>query len=218
MKDIGRLIAILRKEKKISQDELAKMLNCTKQTVSNYERGIRRPDYEMLEAIADSLNVPMAFFLSEEEQQEELDRIFGISRRKETQLPAGAIPVKRVKVPLLGNIAAGEPITADQEYDTYVDADEDLHCDYALRIDGDSMTPTVQLGDLVFIRQQDDVDDGQIAAVLIDEGATLKRVRHIPNGLLLMSDNPKYEPMVFTFPDCDTIRILGKAVAFKRML
>lgn len=218
MKDIGRLIALLRKDKKISQDELARMLNCTKQTVSNYERGIRRPDFEMLEAIADSLNVPMAFFLSEEEQKEELDKIFGLTRHKEERLPANAIHVKRVKVPLLGNIAAGEPIRAEQEYDTYVEADADVHCDYALRIDGDSMTPTVQLGDLVFIRQQEDVDDGQIAAVLVNESATLKRVRHIPNGLLLMSDNVNYEPMVFTYPECDTIRILGKAVAFKRML
>ena len=70
-------------------------------------------------------------------------------------------------------------------------------------------------GDLVFIRRQDDVDDGQIAAVVIDDRATLKRVYHIPNGLQLLSENPKYPPMIFTYPDCESIRILGRAVSFQ---
>ena len=73
-------------------------------------------------------------------------------------------------------------------------------------------------GDLVFIRRQDDVDDGQIAAVIVDDSATLKRVYHVPNGLQLLSENSKYPPMLFTRPDCDSIRILGLAVGFQSRL
>ena len=135
-------------------------------------------------------------------------------------LPANAIPVSKKRIPLLGSIAAGEPILVDQEYDTYIESDEDIHCDYALRVDGDSMEPTILYGDLVFIHAQDDVDDGQIAAVLLDDSATLKRVIHIPNGLQLISDNAiKYPPRLVTLPtEYDIIRILGRAVAYKRML
>ena len=134
-------------------------------------------------------------------------------------MPANCIPVKRVQVPMLGGIAAGEPILAEQQYDAYVEADADLDCTYALRVDGDSMEPTVRYGDIVFIRQQEDVDDGRIAAVLVDDSATLKRVYHIPNGLQLLSDNAaKYPPRAVTFEDYDCIRILGLAVAFKRSL
>ena len=91
----------------------------------------------------------------------------------------------------------------------------DVDCDFALRVTGDSMTGArIFDGDIVFIRRQDDVDDGQIAAVIIDDRATLKRVYHIPNGLQLLSENPKYPPMIFTFADHDSIRIIGKAVSF----
>lgn len=133
--------------------------------------------------------------------------------------PTNLIPIRRMRIPMLGGIAAGEPILAEQQYDTYVEADVDVDCSYALRVDGDSMEPTVRFGDIVFIRQQEDVDDGQIAAVLIDDSATLKRIYHIPNGLQLLSDNAaKYPPRTVTFEDYDCIRILGLAVAFKRNL
>lgn len=134
------------------------------------------------------------------------------------KLPSNVAPVKSQRIPLLGGIAAGEPILAEEAYDTYVEADCDLHCDYALRVEGDSMSPDIRLGDVVFIRSADDVDDGQIAAVLVDDSATLKRVYHIPNGLQLLSSNPAYPPMIVTMPDHAAIRILGKAVAFKRSL
>lgn len=205
---IEKIISARREELGLTLDQVGQYVGVAKSTVKKWESGqIKEMRRDKLIRLAEILQLdPVALVSSENRPVSNVP------------LPAGMIPVKKMRIPLLGGIAAGEPIAAEQDYDTYVDADEDLHCDYALRIDGDSMTPTVQLGDLVFVRQQDDVDDGQIAAVLIDEGATLKRVRHIPNGLLLMSDNPKYEPMVFTYPDCDTIRILGKAVAFKRML
>lgn len=129
------------------------------------------------------------------------------------------VPVKKIRVPVVGGIAAGEPILTDQEYDTYVEVDDVLDGTVGLRVEGDSMEPTVRYGDLVFIRPQDDVNDGEIAAVIIDDSATLKRVYHITNGLTLISDNAaKYPPMTVTYPSHDCIRIFGKAIAFKRNL
>lgn len=131
---------------------------------------------------------------------------------------ADILPVHRRALPLLGEIAAGTPIYADQQLETTT-CDDSLHCDFALRVRGDSMTGVrINDGDVVFIRSQADVDDGEIAAVLVNDEATLKRVYHIPNGLQLLAANPKYAPMIYTVDSCDTIRILGKAVAFQSRL
>lgn len=180
---------------------LASEAGVSRNTVySILKRNNEKVSLGILRRLAEALDVPVEVFFSDAPV-------------------ANLTPVRRVRIPLLGGIAAGEPRFAGEEYGTYVDAGEDVDCSFALRVNGDSMEPTVRYGDLVFIRQQDDVDDGQIAAVLIDEDATLKRIVHIPGGLTLLSDNAgKYPPMTFTYPEHDTIRILGKAVAFKRML
>lgn len=128
------------------------------------------------------------------------------------------MPVLTRRVPLLGSIAAGEPILAEQEL-AVADCDAGIHCDFALRVKGDSMIGArIHDGDVVFIRRQDDVADGQIAAVVIDDEATLKRVYHVKNGLQLLSENPKYPPMMFTLNECGAIRILGLAVGFTGIL
>ncbi len=119
--------------------------------------------------------------------------------------------VSKKRVPMLGVIAAGEPIFADEEHESYVLADEDLRVDFALRVQGDSMDGAeIHDGDIVFVRRQDDVDDGQIAAVLIDDSATLKRLYHARDRVTLVAENPKYAPMVFS--EDETVRVLGLAV------
>ena len=134
-------------------------------------------------------------------------------------LPGNILSIETRRVPLLGAIAAGRPIYADEEQDCYIACDAALHCDFALRIQGDSMTGArLNDGDVVFIRSQPDVENGEIAAVVIDGEATLKRVYHLKNGLQLLSENSKYPPMVFTFAEHDSIQILGKAVAFQSRL
>ena len=116
---------------------------------------------------------------------------------------------------MLGEIAAGKPIQCAEETEVYAPIAGEEKCDFALRVHGDSMIGArIQDGDLVFIRAQEDVLDGQIAAVVIDGEATLKRVYHIPNGVRLVSENAKYAPMVFSYPAQDSIRILGLAIAF----
>lgn len=127
--------------------------------------------------------------------------------------PFSSLPMH--SVPMIGEIAAGEPITAVQEYDTYVAAP--VSADYALTVKGDSMSPTYLNGDIVYLRQQDDVEDGQVAAVIIDDEAILKHVYHIPDGLTLISENPRYAPRVVTLEDFNNIRVIGLVIGFTRM-
>lgn len=122
-------------------------------------------------------------------------------------------PVKLRKIPLLGTIAAGRPMLANESVECYFAGDE--HCDFALRVKGDSMIRArINDGDIVFIKKQSAIDDGAIAAVIIDDEATLKRVYRVRGGITLVAENPNYPPLVFTGEDCDSVRILGVAVGF----
>ncbi len=122
---------------------------------------------------------------------------------------------KTKKVPLLGTIACGEPIIADENIELYIKVDENVPVDFALRCKGDSMiNARIFDGDIVYIRQQQDVENGEIAAVLIGDEATLKKVHKYPNKLVLSACNPMYDDFVYTSEQLNDIRILGKAVAF----
>ena len=117
------------------------------------------------------------------------------------------------KLPLLGKIAAGQPILAAEDCE-YFSPINDTRADFCLRVKGDSMIGAgIKDGDIVFIRKQESVDDGEIAAVLVEDEATLKRVYITNDAVTLISENPKYKPMVYTKKQCKNIRILGKAVA-----
>lgn len=125
-----------------------------------------------------------------------------------------SLPTMR-RIPLIGTIACGTPITADENLEGSVDLPEHIRADFALRCRGDSMiNARIFDGDIVYIRQQDTVDSGEIAAVLIDDEATLKRVRIYSDHLTLEPENPLYRPLSFWDEDMNRIRILGKAVAF----
>lgn len=126
--------------------------------------------------------------------------------------------IETKKFRLLGNIACGEPIFADEQMDLYVEAGANIQADFCLKASGDSMIGArIHDGDIVFIRQQDMVEDGEIAAVLIDDEATLKRVYYDQEAgvLQLFAENPQYKTMRFSGEELDHIRILGKAVAFQ---
>ena len=117
------------------------------------------------------------------------------------------------RLPLLGKIAAGQPILANEDCE-YFSPVTNSRADFCLRVKGDSMIGAgIKDGDIVFIRKQDCVDDGEIAAVLVEDEATLKRVYITDDAVTLISENPKYKPMVYTKKQCKNIRILGKAVA-----
>lgn len=119
------------------------------------------------------------------------------------------------KIPLLGTIACGEPILAEENIDDYVNIPKELAGDFALTCKGDSMiNARIFDGDIVYIRQQDTVENGEIAAVLIGDEATLKRVRLFDDHISLEPENPQYRPIVLWGEEMNTVRILGKAVAF----
>ena len=129
-------------------------------------------------------------------------------------------PVPGTKsVPRLGAIACGEPILAEQNIDGYDQVPNNIKCDFTLLCKGDSMIGArIYNGDLAYIRAQPSVENGQIAAVYIDggehEGATLKRVRYVHDGIVLMPENSDFEPMIFTGDDVEKVHILGLATHF----
>lgn len=132
-------------------------------------------------------------------------------------LPSNIIPVPPASktVPLLGTIACGVPILAEENLDGEVSLPDFIHADFALRCKGDSMVDARILdGDIVYIRKQPDVENGEIAAVLIDDEATLKRVYKYPGQIVLQPANSKYAPMIYTGESINEMRILGKAVFF----
>lgn len=132
----------------------------------------------------------------------------------------GFAPLPSTKeIPLLGTIACGEPIMATENIDMYIKVDERIPADFALKCKGDSMiNARIFDGDVVYIRQQPDVDDGEIAAVLIGEEATLKKVHKYPNKLVLSPCNPMYDDLIYLNEQLEEIRIIGKAVAFTSLI
>ena len=132
------------------------------------------------------------------------------------------IPLPEGKsVPLIGSIACGVPALAEENIEMYVRVDKSIPADFALRCEGDSMiTARIFDGDIVFIRKQADVDNGQIAAVLIGEEATLKEVYKYPeqHKLVLRPCNPQYKDLIFTEEQLAEVHILGKAVAFTSLI
>ena len=142
----------------------------------------------------------------------ELSEIFGVT----VHYLMGLQPMPGTyKIPILGSIACGAPILAQQHIDGYTAVPEDIHADFALICKGDSMAGArIFDGDIVYIRAQEQVENGQIAAVLIDGEATLKRVRCFDDRIALEPENPTYRPLILWAEDMNRARILGKAVAF----
>ena len=127
-------------------------------------------------------------------------------------------PITTKRVPFLGSIACGEPVFANEEHELYVEVGTNVHADFCLQAAGDSMIGArIHDGDIVFIRKQGMVDNGEIAAVIIEDEATLKRVNYYPdkNLLILHAENPSYKDLIYTDAELDQIVILGKAVAFQ---
>ncbi len=197
----------IRKERGMTLEELAQRIGTSKQTVQRYESGvIANVPRERVEAMAAVLGVTPSALMGWDGAEE-------LSRRYD-----GIAPLRIRTLPVLGEIACGKPIYAEQAYEGYAAADDRLDADFCLRTTGDSMIGArIFDGDIVFIRRQSEVDNGEIAAVAIGDEATLKRVYYYPERqkLVLSPENPKYEPLVFIGEELAGIKILGKAVAFQ---
>lgn len=213
---IGERIKSLRESKKITQTELAEKLGTTKQNIYKYENGIiTNIPSDKIELIAKCFNVSPGYIMGWEEENDQ-DALSLLMQKYDN-----IRPVKLKRFPLLGEIACGEPIFADEDKESFVMADMDIRADFCLKAKGDSMiNARIYDGDIVFIREMPMVDNGEIAAVIIDDEATLKKVYYYPDKgkLVLYPENPDYEPFIYIGEELNTIRILGKAVYFMSAL
>jgi len=206
----------LRQEKGWSQQRLADNLKLSKSSVNMYERGEREPGFETMEAIADLFNVDMNYLYGRTDVKIADPIVWSADSSSPAPIPPGFIPMPKMhKVPLVGSIACGTPILAEQNIDGSVDAPEDIRCDFALRCKGDSMIDAgIHDGDAVYIRIQPEVENGEIAAVRVGEEATLKRVYYDGTTLTLMPANASFAPMVYTGPQLDDVHIEGRVVGW----
>lgn len=207
------IVKQLRKKKGIQQKELATVIGVAQPTVSEWELGKKDPSGERLKKLAEYFNVDELDILG---MIPASGYVYKGDDGKYYRITTDKVQVKRDAVPIVGEIACGVPITAQQNIEGYADLPDGVHADFALKCKGDSMTPTFLDGDLVLIRQQPEVEDGQIAAVGINGEATLKHFYRHENGILCVSDNPKYAPQFF--PEESVPIVYGLAVGFVRML
>lgn len=205
--DMAQRIKDLRVSQNLTLEQVANEVGVGKSTVRKWETGmIANMRRDKIASLAKALHTTPAYlmgWIDEPHREITVDNLFRIETKK---------------FPLLGNIACGEPIMANEEVDLYVEAGANIRADFCLKAKGDSMIGArIYDGDIVFIRKQPMVEDGEIAAVIIDDEATLKRVNYYPekNLLILKTENPDYEDLVYTGEQLDHIIILGKAVAFQ---
>lgn len=200
---IGDRIKIKRLANSMTLEELGSKIGVSKVTIYKYENNdITNIPSDKIELLADALRVTPSYLMGWE-------NVFRFEN---------VFPVKTKKIPLLGEIACGKPIYASEDRESYIEVGTDIKADFCLKAKGDSMIGArINDGDIVFIRKQPSVDDGEIAAVLIDDEVTLKRVYYHKdkNIIELRAENPKFQAMIYMDSELDQIVILGKAIAFQ---
>ena len=203
---ISDKIKSLRKEKKMTLEELANAVGTSRQTIHRYESGvISNVPRDKVEALAKALETSPA-------------ELMGWESEKKIPSFNNIMPLSPHRLPLLGGISCGQPTFAEQEYECYVSLVDGPHADFCLRAEGDSMEGAgIYDGDVVLIRAQSSVDNGAVAAVIINDEATLKRVYYYPEDskLILSPENNKYAPLVYSGDELKEVKILGQAIAFQ---
>jgi len=198
---MGRRIRELRLEKGLSQEELGRIVGVRRAAVNKWETGqVKNLRRDTIETLSRFFDVSPSYLMGMTD-----------IRRPDS--------VRVRRVPILGSVAAGNPILALEEHHDYIEVDGNIRVDFCLRVRGDSMIDArIQDGDLVFVRQQPVVDNGDIAVVLIDDEVTLKRFYKTREGVILKPENSKYPPLYLSEADFKEVRILGKAVMFQSWL
>jgi len=200
--------------------DLSEKTGISKQRISQYTNGVYEAKQRALYLLAKELSVSEAWLMGYDVPINRLDETLfhdkTVPQNKENM--QDFYPLEIVKVPLLGEISCGRPIFANEDRECYMKLGTSIHADFCLTARGDSMiNARINDGDVVFIRKQSAVDNGDIAAVIIDDETTLKRVYYYPDQqkLVLQAENPKYEPFVYVGLELESIEILGKAVGFQ---
>ena len=194
-----------RLEQRLTLDDVAGVVGVSRQTIQKYESGvIANIPFEKVERLACALHTTPAVLMGWHDD---------VPSPFTPPLP-GAI------VPVLDHFASGRPIFAREDRTLYHLPDDDFRCDFALRMQDDSMQPRLLKGDMVFVHSQPDVPDGQIAVILLGKHPVLKHIYHLPEnaGVQLISDNPAYAPLLLSGRAAQRTRILGLVVAFQRAL
>lgn len=215
----GEKIKSLRESRGLSQVQLADLISVSKQTLYKYENNVvTNIPSDKIEAIATALNTTPQY-------------IMGWDDDKKTKAAAARTPedygltrlsdVHKKAIPMLGTVACGTPIFANEEHDSYVLADEDIDADYCLTAKGDSMiNARIYDGDLIFVKQCDHVENGEIAVVAIGDEVTLKRVYFYAetHTLQLIAENPKYAPLIYRDDELDGVYVIGRVLFFQSLL
>lgn len=194
----------------LSQSELGKIAGVSDKAVSTWELGLKTPRMGAVEKMANHFGITKSAIVDDAP----------MTSPQNPTIPPGFIPMpEMVQVPLIGSIACGTPITAEQNIKSYIGVPAAWRADFALECHGDSMAPTICDGDVVCIRSQPEVEQGQIAAVRIGEEATLKHCYYQNGVVQLIADNPSVcPPMVYTGPQLEDVQVEGLAVGFCRGL
>ncbi len=202
----AKRIHLARINRGLTMEELGECIGVSRSTINKYEKGmIGDMRSRKLKALAEALDVDPVWLMGLTDEG-------GV-------VPSNLFTPTFKSVPILGKIACGTPVLAEENQEGSAPVSEHIAADFALWCRGDSMAPRFEDGDLVFIRQQEDVDPGQIAAVLIDDEATLKHVYKAPGQLTLVADNPAYPPLIYSDPvTLQSIRILGLVTGYQRAI
>ena len=207
MLELYKNIKRRRQQLKMTQTDLAlKMGYADKSMIAKIEKGnVDLPQSKIL-AFANVLETTPGELMGwdyEAEPTETVDNIYKLDK---------------IRLPMLGKVACGEPIFADEDRESYVMVGTDIGADFCLQCQGDSMiNARIHDGDIVFVKKTDIVENGEIAVVIIDDEATLKRFFYYreQNLVILKPENPKYQDIILTGEQLNQVKVLGRAVAFQ---
>lgn len=220
-------LKILRNNTKLSQKQLADALGVPHGTYRNWEQGLRTPDTETVMKLAEYFNVSTdyifgrdtgttTFFDGQHIDNSTNEKSNQYCEKSDISLPANILDIKMKKVPTLDSVITGQLIFSERKDEYYFDIGSDTRASFCMKVKGDSMLNARILdGDYVFIHEDSQVNDGEIAAVLIGDEVFLRRVYKNQNELVLMAENPSYKPMIYRNEELEGIKILGLAVAFQ---
>lgn len=206
---IGDNIKALRTQHGMTQLELGRIAGVSDKAVSSWESGLSIPRMGAIEKMASYFHVPKSIIIDG-------------TNSADTTIPPGFLPLPETEsLPLVGRIACGTPILAEENLEGYVDVPKSARATFVLLCQGDSMAPRIQDGDFVYVRKQPTVENGELAAVRIGTEATLKRVYYSPDRpdqLFLQAENPAYPPMIYSGQELEDIAIEGKIVGIYRVM
>lgn len=221
---LGDILKQYREDNKISMDEFSKKSSLSKGYISMLENNTNprnnkpiAPTLPTIKKIATGMNMDVDSLLKLLDGEQEIC-LEDESKSSDFVNISNVFPIELKKYPLLGEIACGEPMFCNEDRESYILSGVGIDADFCLKAHGDSMVNARILdGDIVFIKRQEEVENGEIAAVIIDNEALLKRVYYDPeNGVIsLISENPTYPPKTYSGETLNHIRVLGKAIAFQ---